>query len=149
MKKILKLTVFTVVLLMLAGGLTTCKSNEKPLKLTCLEDTEWKLTAFVDTQTGTLTEPEPKSCNECYTLKFETNTLCGVTSSNRFCGDYKIDYEVHSIRISNIAGDEKGEQGYGSQYYRDLLAVQSFSYNKNELKLFYNDKKNYLLFKSN
>ena len=114
-----------------------------------LKGTEWKLAGFVDKEKGTLKVPEPKDCINCYMLKFGTDTIWGVTSWNLFRADCKINYEAHSIHIFSYEGDLAGEQGDGWIYRDALFSVQFFSFRKNELRLYYNNKKKYLLFIQN
>ena len=156
MKKIIKKTVFLIAMAIAVAGCDNSEMN----KQTSLKGTKWKLEGFVDTETSILTEPEPKECGirgydehnnliviECYTLFFETNTICAQTSSKSICGDYDIDYTTHRVHIYNLFGQENGELGNGLLYHRAISSVQSFSYKGNELKLYYNDNKNYLFFK--
>ena len=148
----------TLFWLAIAIAIVGCdSSNEGGVSL---EGTQWKFEGFVDTKTNVLTEPKPKDCGirgydennniikiECYTLFFETNTICAQTSSKSICGDYDIDFIKHRIHIYNLFGQENGEKGNGGLYYEAILSVKSFSYKENELKLYYNDGKNYLIFK--
>ena len=89
MKEILKLTAFSAVLLVLVVGLLSCDSNEvhyscdslfipcerpEDLKPIPLEGTIWRL-MYVDFQDGK--DPlvlEPKDCDACFTLVFDTDT---------------------------------------------------------------------------
>jgi hypothetical protein len=136
-------------LLTICLTVTACQKEQKN-KLT---NTKWKLAGIVDTQTGVLTELEPKDCDRCYTLDFDnTDTIVrGFTSSNSFGGTYEVDYSTHSFKIVNLARTLVGEQEDGHLYLDILYQIQSFSIlnkkKKNELWLYHNDKKNYLLFK--
>jgi len=113
-----------------------------------LKGTTWKLVGFVDAETGVLKEAEPIGCIRCYTLEFNTDTTLFTTSqANDIWGKYEVDYTTNSIRLFDVCGTFVGEQGDGGLYY-DVIQyeIKSFHLQKNELWLYYNDKKNYLKF---
>jgi len=110
-----------------------------------LAGTKWKLNGIVDAETGKLTELEPRDCEECYTLTFETEvTLSAFSTTNELCGNYEANYTTNAIRIINFGGTKRGEMGDGKLYWDIPLTVQSFSLQDGELRLYYNDKKEYL-----
>jgi len=116
-----------------------------------LQVTKWKLIGIVDVQTSDLTELEPKDCEKCYTLTFDTDsTFLTFSSTNELQGLYKVDYLSQTIQIADFGGTKINEIGNGNLYVKPFweMTIQSFSIQKNELKLFYNENKNYLLFKS-
>ena len=122
---------------------TACEKENKSLV-----NTKWKLIGIVDVETGVLTELEPKKCQECYTLVFMTNDVLRTFScSNRYSGQYLVDYKTNSLKIGSFIGTRANELFDGKLYIRLLESIQPFSMKKNELYLYYNDKKNYLLFK--
>ena len=126
------------------------KWKENSLQETNLQGTKWKLTGIVDVQTGNLTELEPKDCNECYTLMFDTDsTFLTFSSVNELGGGYIADYETYSFQIIYFGGTKIGENGGGQLYVDpfDTMTIQAFSLKENELKLYYDSKKKYLLFK--
>lgn len=115
-----------------------------------LQGTKWKLIGIVETEI--LIELEPKDCAECYTLTFDTNdTFEGRTTSNIIMGNYEIDYNTQTLRFTNIGGTEVGEVGDGYKYAEILWKIQSFILKKDVhpsmLYLYYNENRNYLLFK--
>ena len=129
-----------------------------------LQGTKWKLAGIVDTQTGELKELEPKDCVKCYTIVFGTDSVFKETSSINieagwykiFTGNstsnfivcwYKIDYKTGAFHIYNIGGTEVGEVGDGYLYRQILLKIQSFTVKDTYLHLYYDDGKNYLIFK--
>jgi len=113
-----------------------------------LKGTKWKLAGIFDTEKGNLKVLEPKNCEKCFVLTFNTDsTLLTYDGANDFLGAYKIDFVTHNMHISYLLGTKIAPPGDGSLYIRSLEIIQSFSMKKNELKLFYNDNKNYLLFK--
>jgi len=109
-----------------------------------LKGTKWKLAGIVDTRTGDLKVLEPKDCEECYTLMFDTDsTYTGITSTNKFVGALEI-----STGIIRILGSTKIVEQYdGELYFQTLQTVQSFSLQENVLMMYSNNKKNYLLYK--
>ena len=117
-----------------------------------LQGTKWKLAGIVETETGDLKVLEPKDCVECYTLSFDTkSTFSGRTASNVIAwANYEINYITGSFRITDIIGTEMGEVGDGYLYFENLLEIQYFAIKDThpiELHFFFNDGKNYLLFK--
>jgi len=122
--------------------------NDNTLAKVNLGGSKWKLIGIVDVQTGDLAELEPKDCDECYTIAFNTdNTFEGRTTSNIIMGNYEIDYSTHNLRFANIGGTEVGEVGEGYKYAEILWKIQSFTTKDTYLNLYYNDNKNYLKYK--
>jgi len=147
------------------------KTNEASLT-----GTSWKLVGAVDsptgnvkTKTGDMKVFKPQNCSDlrtewgenwygpscdshverCYTLSFDTNNrITGYASAHDICIDYNIDYEKNKIHIHSIGGTKAGEWFDDGDLFRGiLLIVQSFSFTNRELRLYFNDNKNYLLFK--
>ena len=110
-----------------------------------LINTSWKLLGIVDSETGSLSEIEPKDCAECYTLTFDTETTArGKSMLNHVFLTRLNPIEVHcgSYASDCIGGSQK------CNYYCELLnTVSSYEVHENELKLYFNGK-NYLLFKT-
>ena len=119
------------------------KENKNPLK-----NTEWKLINFVDVGNNTKKTPEPDS-EKCYTLKFlkKGDSLTAVSSTNNFIGTYTIDTQTHYILITNFCGTKIKELYDGILYVKSLIIVNKYTIDKDILKLYYNDNKNYLEFK--
>ena len=120
------------------------------LQKTNLQGTEWKLIGIVDVEVDNLTELEPKDCEKCYTLTFDTDsTFLTFSSVNELGGGYIADYENYSFQIIYFGGTKIGEIGDGELYVKPFenMTLQSFSLTENELRLYYNNKKKYLLFK--
>ena len=120
---------------------------------TSLGDTEWKLVGIVDVETDTLIkELEPKECEECYTIAFDTDsTFSGRTTINLImCGKYEFDYDTCMYRISGYIITEAGESGDGYLYCQIFVKNQYFTVKDTyprTLHLHYNDGKNYLRYK--
>jgi len=106
-----------------------------------LQGTKWKLAGIVEVQTGEMKELEPKKCSECYTFTFDTDsTAVGQTVSN--------DLFVWLRPVLSVASYSKaGELGDGYLFLNIIKTIISYELNKNELKFYYDDGKNYLLFK--
>ena len=119
------------------------KENKNPLK-----NTEWKLINFVDVANNTKKTPEPDS-EKCYLLKFleKGDSLTAVSSTNNFIGTYTIDTQTHYILITNFCGTKIKELYDGILYVESLIKVNKYTIDKDILKLYYNDNKNYLEFK--
>jgi len=142
-----------------------------------LQGTKWKLIGIVDTQTDNLTELEPIDCEKCYTFTFGNSDVLafdvdsvfnptiwskgeifigtgwykiatGLSTSNVMRFLYVVDYRTGAFSTYNVGAiTEAGEVGDGYRYLKILELIQSFSWQKNELRLYYNDGKNYLKFK--
>ena len=113
-----------------------------------LTGTSWKLNGVVDAEAGKLTELEPKDCEECYTLTFDDeNTVYSFTSANSLTGKYEVDFKTYTFSITTLGSPKLGERGDGNSYRYVLPTVQSFSLQEGELRLYYNEKKEYLSYK--
>jgi heat shock protein HslJ len=133
------------VLLITIGGAYSCNEKEKPQAL--LANTKWKLIGFVDAVVDTIKMAKPID-DKCYLLTFnEDHTFSGVSSTNTLSGNYDIDYAVNNISLTIKLMTEINELFDGRLYLESLNSVQSFSLQENELRLYYNDKKKYLLYK--
>jgi len=116
-----------------------------------LRGTEWKLEGIVDVQTGELKVLEPKDCEECYTLNFETDsTFRGYTSINRLHGLFVVNYEDFSFQILDIFSTFAGESKDGWLFLNPFWnkSIHSFFIKENELKLYYERSRKYFLFKT-
>ena len=141
--KILPAAILLIGAFIVLGGCEKKKENKIPLR-----DTEWKLVNFVDVANNTNKIPEPNS-EMCYILKFlETaDSLTAVSSTNNFIGTYTIDIKTSSISITSLGGTKINEIHDGILYVESLIKVNKYAINKDVLKLYYNDNKNYLEFK--
>jgi len=141
----------TVIALCIVLFSWSCKSKmeNEVGQLSSFEGTKWKLAGIVDEQTGDIKALEPKNCEKCYTIEFETDsTFSTYSASNGFAVKYEINFETNDIRIVELFGTEKGEIGDGDLYLEALWDLENFSQKNNELRLYYNGNKNYLSFKS-
>jgi len=116
-----------------------------------LEGTKWKLVGIGSLDKIALQELEPKDCEKCYTLTFDTDkSFLTFSSTNELQGIYNADYTAHTIQIVDFGGSKINEIGDGILYVNPFgeMVIQSFSLQGSELRLYYSEKKNYLLFKS-
>jgi len=147
---------FTAILL-LFGSFSACKKGGQcePIDIypiinnpqATLVNTKWKLVGFVDVAEKCLKNAEPTDCEQCYTLTFYADTLFGKTTTNSLQALYKADYETTDIQIFDGIMTEVGENADGYRYSDALFSVRSFSLQEKELRLYYNDNKEFLLFK--
>ena len=112
--------------------------------------TQWKLAGIADSLSNVFTEIEPSDCEECYTLTFDTESTFSVLSvMNAFKGEYTVNNETQNIYIDNFEAIEDIEADDGELFIDPFLkkTIQSFSLSEDELKLYYDNKQKYLLFK--
>ena len=130
------------ILLFFTIGFTACTKE-----WASLTNTKWQLLGFVDAVSGEM--KEVKTIGNLYTLTFYKNgKIFAISSDDSYEGKYKINYINHSISITTIYSTLIGDDEVGNLYMEILEEkVNSFSAQENELKLYYNDKQNYLLYK--
>jgi len=142
-KRELKISTLYVFLSLLAIGFFACTKSERDL----LTNNEWKLVGFVDVEADNMKIAQPTD-EWCYTFLFKKNKRWGgISSSNSIGGKYKINYNTRYINISMELTTLNNEYSDGYLYLESLEKVDFFSLQENELKLYYNDKQNYLLYK--
>jgi len=150
-----------VIAALLTFAVTSCNGDELPDIGKTLVGTSWKLVGFFDVEKNILTEPEVKDCEDCYTIKF-TNAV-GFRDGKKywecwghgieigFGCSYITDYAsstidiypiVFAIPIIEISDEENRYIGVFGVYDHH----RPFELQDNRLKLYYNNKKNYLLF---
>ena len=110
-----------------------------------LVGTTWKLAGIVDVETEEIRELEPKNCENCYWFWFYTDsTASGRSVSNLLLVSLKPVVQV-LIGTSVLGPDYYLEDAI---LFRNIIQlITSYEINMNELKFYYNDNKNYLLFK--
>jgi hypothetical protein len=99
-------------------------------------------------QTGILTEAEPKpeECNDCYILTFHSDTkgLAKVVITNWHVNlAIKYIFRDPDINYEDIYYEEGGNT---ILFHHAIGSVDSYKLENNELKFFYNNQKNYLLY---
>lgn len=148
-----KLLIFNFLSLMLAISIMGCnKYNEIDLKgdvsmLTAIG--KLKLTGIIDVKTNKSKVLEPNDYVECYTLAFNMDgTYWARSSTNDLGGTYEANSVTNSIRIIGLGGTKVGEVDDGTLWRNVFPTIKYFSLQDNELRLYYNNNKNYLLYKS-
>jgi hypothetical protein len=136
-----KKLVLIIPFLLLIIGMVGC---DEKISVTDLYHT-WKLEGFGNKANNSFEEAEPKDCEECYILTFsEDGTLSGHTTTNTVFGEYTISEK--NINIVSFGGTEVGELGHGYKYSDAMCLIDSYEIVKTKLKLYYNQRQNYLLF---
>ena len=144
----------------------SCKNNdttdEQIEKTNPFPNTEWKLLGFFDEEAQTLRKQEHDSI-WAYRLIFidcstsaEICTLNIGTFYNVEWAEYRINFSMPNIEIVRLLGGTFAiELSPDGTLFANIImrnnSLQSYSLNKDELKLFYiyNGKKGYLLFEKN
>ena len=156
MDKLVKYAVFLLISAIAIAGCNNAVDNNDNEELTSLVGTKWKLVGIMDVKTNTLKVLEPKNCQRCYIIMFnsglyeddEYNTnIVYYSSTNELVGNYNANYETQTISFRIYGGTKVGEVGDGEMWCNIFPTIKSFSFQKNSLRLYYNDQRNYLLFK--
>ena len=122
-----------------AFTVTSCeKDGNEPKEKNSLVGTKWKLVGFYDAEKNELIEPEPKDCEECFTLDFITaDTIGGKSSRFIIPGLYTVDYTLSTIRFDIFPRPAADEPGLGNIYVEYLTLSKKFELKENELKLYH------------
>ena len=110
----------------------------------------WKLEGFVDIEGCKIKKLENfEHFNSYYLIFKEDESLYGIGACNGLNGTYEIDYSINNLNINiGISTEVYCPKTDEELYVETLNKVQLFSIQENELRLYYNNKHNYLLFKS-
>ena len=126
-----------------------------------LEQTEWNLVLFVDAENNTSRKPIFPSWYKgdvMYVLVFNEPTepvdnmsnedFWAFAEANRFFGHFVIDYTNSTIQLYKIWTTAVGiiDENDEENYKYGIRNSTEFEITATQLKLFYNDRKNYLLF---
>jgi hypothetical protein len=139
---------------------TNCDSEISPGEST-LFDTRWKLVGFFDVERNELREPrygDPwgDDPDYWYTIHFLPDTVRGDHGLHAATGTsimnaigclYIADYTLSTFILFEVIATVMGDRFDGQDYIDALREVQAFELKDTSLKLYYNDKKNYLLFR--
>ncbi|WP_080903386.1 hypothetical protein [Parabacteroides sp. Marseille-P3160] len=121
-------------------GIGGCKDKEDSAGL---KGTKWKLSGIVEVKSATLTELEPKDCEKCYTIDFNTETKgTGRSILNTI--------EVDLSNAPFFGGMTKvgdNEIGNVSLFYNAISFIEYYTRKGDELSFFYNNGQYYLLYK--
>lgn len=152
-------------LLMVAGSFASCQNNDENNGVAegvlfyrqdgtpILKNTKWKLVGVVEEKTGKLIKLEPKDCEECFTLVFDTDYTATVRSIN--VNTLKLDLLNLNPYINlddsiwwELYDKDGNYYDSGNTFRRAILVAASYATTSNELKLYYTyDGEKYLLFK--
>jgi hypothetical protein len=108
-----------------------------------LTGTKWKLAGYFDVQSRILTEAEPKNCEDCYTLVFESDSVAWGYSIINVMGLHL--WPKLAMGIATMVGDR--HNGNAQLLYDAMRIVESYAIENGEMKIYYNNKRNYLLYK--
>ena len=121
-------------------------------EIVSLVGTKWKLVGIVDVPMDTMQVLDLQYCrdsNQCYTIFFESdNTFTTYSSLNEFVGIYEADYKTYSFQVIRLGGTQAIDTGGGMYYTNpfDQKTIQSFYLKENELRLYFNNNGNFLLY---
>ena len=117
--------------------------------------TQWKLVGIMYTETNSLKVLEPNS-KDSYIIGMDflerdlsINQSINVfyySSTNELYGHYNANYTTQEISFSIYEEMKVPETGDGDLWLNIFPTVESFFVEENELRLYYNKNKNYLLF---
>jgi len=156
MRTKLKITAFVAILLLLAIGATSCEKENGEKEEISLYNTKWVFVEVVKIETDTMPELLPHDlffwAKDSLSHSSVADSLirslygnyCGMFSLGIFEGGYEIDFLTNSFRIVWYWDHLISPPFVFPQI---LSAVRSFSLQKNELRLYYNDVKNYVLYR--
>jgi len=118
-------------------------SHDQLLRLTT-----WKLVGIVNTKTGNVKELKIQDESNYYISFEDFNYINGFSTANKLRGVYFPCYEDHSLLINCVRLTDFSELFDGALYVSLLNKVQFFALKENELRLYFNDKRDYLMFKN-
>ena len=140
----------TITLLGIVGLSFACNNDGHSNEDTTysLVGTKWELVGFFDIEKNKLIEPELSPNGfRCYRINFDTDSeLSGRSSFNQCYGIYEADYSTLELEIHFWPSTAAGELPHGYSYIDAINEVKTFQFSDDSLKLYYNDKKNCLLF---
>ena len=113
-------------------------------EMSYLVGTKWKLEGIMNAETNTLKVLEPKDRDDCYTLTFDTDTTAQGKSVANIV--FLVSLDPIQIQCWTYVGECFGENEC-NVYCEALRFVKSYEFSENELKMYFNDNQDYLLFK--
>ena len=109
----------------------------------------WKLSGFVRTADGVVQEVQSGNCGRCYSMQMLSNgVIAGRTSANEIHGNFEVWGD--QIRIDRFFAVQptRDEPTDGKRYIATMPEVTRYEVKDGQLKLYYNDDENYLLFRA-
>ena len=131
--RILPAVILFVAAIVVLGG---CEKSKLKLK-----GTTWKLDGIYNADTKELKVLAPIECEDCYSFTFDTDSTAQGKSTTNKLGVYLTN--PVGIGIETFIA----EIGDGNLYVKSLNIIDKYTIDKDVLKLYYNDNKNYLEFK--
>ncbi|MDR1161433.1 MAG: hypothetical protein LBK45_03745 [Tannerellaceae bacterium] len=127
----------------------SCRDNNPPDDTPIpLNGTQWKLAGSVNVETGELEEFEPKACAECFTLTFNSDHEASGRSISSMIKIDLLDLRKYIMTKESETWIENQSLPVDGDHYRRIMtSIDSFTVTSEELKLYYNNKTEYLLFK--
>jgi len=115
--------------------------------------TKWKLFGYFDVEKNELKQDgyeNYENYENTFILFFDTDSTISGTATNKLTyGKYLINFQTSTLNFIDFTMDWSDwveDSPAGHSYVAIMNTIQHFSFTE-ELKLFYNDKKKYLLFK--
>jgi hypothetical protein len=117
--------------------------------------------SYLDPETGRIKDGEPKDCERCYTLTLKNRvalttdkgySATGWSIGNQVWIDFYYPLKISSTNIPflkkpSAGGTRVGESPEPSLYTETLTKLTSYICYDDQLKFFYDEDKNYMLFK--
>jgi hypothetical protein len=114
-----------------------------------LKGTIWKLSGSVNVETGELREFQPTACAECFTLTFHSDhEASGLSVTAKTAIDLLDLRKYRSTLLMEATWSGDPSLRIDGDHFRDIMvSIESFTVTTEELKLYHNNKTEYLLFK--
>jgi hypothetical protein len=138
--KTLKFLIFAMLALSMS---IACSESVAPEEKPELTGTQWKLAALVDMQTRESIEPDPKECNKCYTLEFDSDT---TATGQSILNELRFIVTSSNIKMLEMTEIWDGENNNVDLFYDALLTIDTYEYSRDELKIYYDEGRYYLLY---
>jgi hypothetical protein len=129
------------VLLILAGIISCGKEDEEPIKPA---GTHWYLAGIADVETGSLRELELEY-TDCHLIHFDTDTTAyGCFSAN----EIYLHLSPQQVFVVIKMEEDDSYTGDVQLFYDAIKTLTSYTLTKDELKIYCNKGKDYLLYKT-
>jgi hypothetical protein len=147
-KKTENMKILKCILFCMLFAAFSCRDNNIPDIPIPLNGTKWKLAGVVNAKTYILKEFEPRACTECFTLMFDTDhEASGRSISSKIKIDL-LDLRKYMLTEESETWIEHPSLPVDGDRFRGIMAsIESFTVTPEELKLYFNNKTEYLLFK--
>ena len=155
MSKLKEILLFVVMIGVVTITFAACKDPEPPTDPQTqnipLNGTGWKCLGFYDVDKKELQDLGPNDWKYTYIFHFDdssySNEAYTRVSQNYYSMNYSVDVSTSAIEFTNIVRVTLAmDDATDTLFINALKDARYFSSTEEELKLFYNNKKNYLLF---